>query len=112
MNPEKSSGTDADVNRSVHWWQCRHLGFPNHTGGNRLWRTRRLPVSRVHHSNGYEETDSRPSLILNSYITEVVEPAERTGAFGQLGGCAMFGGAFGFFCEYSEKMIEFTHDLI
>lgn len=35
-------------------------------------------------------------LSLNSYITEIVEHEERTGALGQLQGCAMLGNAFGY----------------
>ncbi|KAL1304420.1 hypothetical protein AAFC00_003418 [Neodothiora populina] len=35
-------------------------------------------------------------LVLNSYVTEIATPAERTGVFGRLQGCVMFGGAFGF----------------
>ena len=35
-------------------------------------------------------------LALNSYATEVVLPAERTGTLGRLTGCAMFGTALGF----------------
>jgi hypothetical protein len=35
-------------------------------------------------------------LMLNSYITEIVEPKTRTGTLGQLSGCAMFGTAVGY----------------
>jgi MFS family permease len=35
-------------------------------------------------------------LALNTYTTELVEPSKRTGVFGQLQGCVMFGTAFGY----------------
>jgi hypothetical protein len=35
-------------------------------------------------------------LALNSFVTEVVEPSERTGALGRLQGCTMFGTAVGY----------------
>jgi MFS family permease len=35
-------------------------------------------------------------LALNNFVAEVIEPSERTGALGQLQGCAMFGTSVGF----------------
>jgi MFS family permease len=35
-------------------------------------------------------------LALNSFVTEIVEPSERTGALGRLQGCTLFGTALGY----------------
>ena len=39
------------------------------------------------------------SLITNNYASEMVQPERRTGAFGILQGCVMFGTASGYLCK-------------
>ena len=77
--------------RRQHW----NLDLPGHAGDNNDWRPSRLPVS-VQMFYCSSEADTSQSLVLNSYITEVVEPSQRTGVFGKLQGYVMFGAAFGF----------------
>ena len=64
-----------------------------------LWEDQRATCEYFLHGHGALQQTDRYSLALNSYITEVVEPSKRTGVFGRLQGCTMFGGAFGFLCK-------------
>lgn len=84
------------------------MDLPGHSSDHCSRRPVRLFVStRFVLRIWYQLTDRVYRLVLNTYISEIVEPSERTGVFGKLQGCAMFGGAFGFLRKCC--LISFTY---
>ncbi|KAF2667416.1 MFS general substrate transporter [Microthyrium microscopicum] len=99
------------VNLFVTAWTIKKLGVKNALAIQVFWPAVRLAVQNigvmVGSSTGILIVQSSqiitiiggPSgymLTLNSFVTEVVESKERTGALGKLMGCAMFGTSIGY----------------
>ncbi|KAF8850626.1 MFS general substrate transporter [Acephala macrosclerotiorum] len=99
------------INLFVTGWTIKRFGIKSSLAIQVFWPAVRLAVQNIGVQTGSEAgiliiqlsqiitIIGGPAgylLSLNSYITEVVGHEERTGALGQLQGCAMFGNALGY----------------